>query len=100
MAVNSSGATVETIFRRLAVLSERTAAAEREIVRRARSRHAVVSARLDQLLVQGKAAAEYRRLVAESAVLASVISSGENRIARFDPEGYTGSAAHPLRARL
>ncbi len=100
MAVNSSGATVETLFRRLAVLSERTAAAEREIVRRARSRHAVVSARLDQLRGQGKAAAEYRQLVAEWAVLASVIGTGENRIARFESEAYTGSAAHPLRARL
>lgn len=100
MAVNSSGATVETLFRRLAALSERTAAAEREIDRRARSRHAVVSARLGQLRAQGKAAAEYRQLAAEWAVLASVIGTGEVRIARFDPEGYTESAVHPLRARL
>lgn len=78
------GPSMKNLLSRLAALTERTTASEREIIRRARSRHAEVSERLDRLRPQvtfdENSADEYKKLTAEKSTLSKVISVGQQKI--------------------
>lgn len=78
------GPSMKNLLSRLSALTERTTASEREIIRRARSRHTEVLERLDRLRPQvmsdDNSAAEYRKLSAEKATLSKVIGIGQQKI--------------------